>query len=84
MLKERAREIGLVVAALDATLLAAAFMVACVARFRLLGPMLDEDIATRFQPYIWMLYVSAPLLLYLFKQAGLYDSLRRHGTAQVL
>jgi exopolysaccharide biosynthesis polyprenyl glycosylphosphotransferase len=61
-----------------------AFILACVARFQLLGPLLGEETPTRFLPYAWILYVSAPLLLYLFKQAGLYDSLRQCSTAHVL
>ena len=84
MLKERAREIGLSIAAIDVMLLVVAFMLACIARFRLLGPLLGEQMPVQFQPYAWMLYTSAPLLLYLFHQAGLYKSLRRHSAAQVL
>ncbi len=83
MLKERAREVGLLVALADVALLSVAFIASCLFRFQVMGPLLGQDTPVKFQPYVWILWVSEPLLLYLFRQAGLYDSLRRLGAGEV-
>jgi len=63
MLKERAREVGLLVALTDVGLLISAFVLSCILRFKALGHLLGEQNRVFFEPYIWILYVSVPLLL---------------------
>ena len=83
MLKQRSREIGVIIAVTDMLLLCVAFVVSCILRFKMIGPLLGEEGAVRFQPYAWILWVSTPLLLYLFRQSGLYDSVRRKTHSEV-
>ncbi|MFQ5766570.1 MAG: sugar transferase, partial [Acidobacteriota bacterium] len=85
MLKERAREIGLLVAAMDVALLAAAFATACLLRFWLVAPFADPAAADfRLRQYTWLLGVSIPLLIYMFVQARLYDSFRRKRYCEIV
>ncbi|MFQ5718343.1 MAG: sugar transferase [Acidobacteriota bacterium] len=83
MLKQHAREIGVVITITDVCLLTLAFLSSCVLRFTLMGSLLGEQSQIQFRPYVWFLWASVPLLLYLFNQAGLYDSLRRMSHLRV-
>jgi exopolysaccharide biosynthesis polyprenyl glycosylphosphotransferase len=84
MLKERAREIALLVALVDSLLLLSAFTIAYFFRVTILGPALGDKGLAPWWAFSWIVLVSIPLLIFLFRRAGLYDSLRRRGNAEVL
>ena len=84
MLKQRAREIALLSALFDLLLLVLAFLSAYVLRVEVIGSWTGEQGFLPLSTYSWMLYLSAPLLMYLLHKAGMYGSLRRRSYGEVI
>ncbi len=84
MLKERAREISILVAALDLLLLVVAFFTACYLRAYVLPGRLTHLEFVPLGTHLWMLVVSLLLFQLLFRIFRIYDSIRIKSLSRVL
>ena len=76
MIKERAKEVALLVALSDGIVLCLAFVAALQLRSGLLARYYPSLHSLPASNYLWLLPVSIPTFCILFWVAGLYDSLR--------
>jgi len=76
MLKERAREVSILVACLDLVLLVVAFVAVYLFRAFVLPQHLPYLEYVPMSPYLWMLLVSLLMFYLLFRGFRLYDSIR--------
>ena len=76
MLKERAQQVSLMVAVLDMTLLAIAFLTAFYLRSVILTAQFETLSSMNLGNHLWMLFASLPIFHVLFRAFNLYDSFR--------